>query len=67
MCISQTLSMVIITLNRRYSSLLKENGLTVYPTPSWEGIEFLPNLNKRECAKPLVEQGVTISEAGDSQ
>jgi hypothetical protein len=63
----QTLSMMIIALNRRYESLLQEHGLLVYPTPSWEVIEFSPNPDEKECAKHLAKQGVSIAEAGDSQ
>ena len=59
--------MMIIVLNGRYASLIQENGLTVHSNPSWEVIEFLSHLDKKECAQHLAERGVTIKEARDMQ
>jgi hypothetical protein len=62
----QIVTIGIITQTRRYDELIAQGGLTVFPTPSLDPIEFSPAVDKMECVRHLASRGVTTTEVCDT-
>src|SRR5882724_3885156 len=62
----QIITIGIIAQTRRYNELIAQGGLTVFPTPSWDAIEFSPAVDEMECARHLASRGVTTTEVCDA-
>jgi hypothetical protein len=62
----QIITMGIIAQTRQYNELIAQGGLTVFPTPSWDIIEFSPAADNMECMRHLALQGVTTTEVSDT-
>jgi hypothetical protein len=60
----QIIALAVVALDRYYAELLW-NGHPINLTPSWEPIEFSPQVDEAECARHLTAQGVSIVEADD--
>jgi hypothetical protein len=62
----QIITMGIIAVPQRYNELIRKGGLNVFPTPNWESIEFLQDIDEMECARHLASRGVTSDEVSDA-
>ena len=61
---SQIIILAVVALDGYYAELLG-NGHPINPTPSWEPIEFSPQVDEAECARHLAARGVSIAEANN--
>jgi hypothetical protein len=62
----QIIMLAVVALDGYYAELLG-NGHPINPTPSWEPIEFSPQVDEAECARHLAARGVGIAEANDAR